>query len=321
MKRRTFGIGLTGLSGWPLAAAAQPVGRVHRVGVLRPTAPDDPAQLIEALRSVGYELGKNLLLEQRFAGGDLSRLPGLAGDLVNARPDVILAVGLAANRAIVDSGTTIPVVMFANIDPVASGLVANVAHPGGNLTGVLITSQGTLAPKKLELLKEAVPQARRVAMLAPDDSAIAAQVREVQEAAALLTLELIVVTVKGGDYEEAFANIVTTRAEAIFLAAHSYFVRDRRRIIDLAERHRLPAMYEWPDQVRDGGLMAYGANLSTMYQQIANYIDRILRGTKAGDLPIVMPSKLHLALNLRTAKAIDFTFPPFVLARADELIE
>jgi len=321
VKRRTFGIGLTCLSGWPLAATAQPAGRVHRVGVLRPTALDDTTQFIDALRSEGYELGKNLLLEQRFAGGDVSRLPGLAQDLVSARPDVILSVGLTATRAIIDSGTTIPIVMFGNLDPVASGLVASLARPGGNLTGVLITSQGTLAPKKLELLKEAVPHARRVAMLVPDDPAVATQVREVHEAAAQLALELVVVSAQGGDYEEAFANIVSARAGAIFLAAHTYFVRDRRRIIELAERHRLPAIYEWPYQVREGGLMAYGASLSTMYQQIADYIDRILRGTKAGDLPIVMPSKLYLALNLRTASAIGFTFPPFVLARADELIE
>lgn len=242
---------------------------------------------------------------------------------MNTRPDVILVVGLAAARVVIDARTSIPVIMFNNVDPVKLGLVPSLARPGGTLTGVLITSQGTLASKKLELLREAVPQTQRIALLVPDDPNpnVEGQVKEVREAAALLHIELPVVLVQGTGYDDAFTKVVASGSGALFVAAHTFFFRDRSRIVELAERHRLPTMYEWPDQVREGGLMAYGPNLSEIYEQIADYIDRILKGTKAGDLPIVMPSKLYLALNLRAARAIGFTFPSFLLAKADELIE
>jgi ABC-type uncharacterized transport system substrate-binding protein len=321
VKRRAFNASFAAASAWPLVGKAQTGGRVYRVGVLRPTPPEEQTRLVDALRSEGYVLGKNLVLEQRFASGDLSRLPDLMQELVNTRPDVVLVVGLAAARAAIDSRTTIPIVMFNNLDPVTLGLVPSLARPGGNLTGVLIAPHGTLASKRLELLKEAVPQARRIAVLVPDDPNIAAQVKEVQEAATLLGVELVVVSVQGSDYEQAFAKIAASGAGAIFLAAHSSFFRDRRLTFELAERHRLPAIYEWPDQVREGGLMAYGANLSEIYEQIADYIDRILKGSKPADLPVVMPSKLYLALNLRAARAIGFAFPHILLAKADELIE
>jgi putative ABC transport system substrate-binding protein len=321
VKRRAFNASFAVASVWPQGGGAQTGERIYRVAVLRPTARDDPTWIVSALRREGYVVGSNLVLEHRYAAGELSRLPQLMQELVNTKPDVLLAVGLPAIRAAIDARSTIPLIMFGNLDPVALGLVPNLARPSGNMTGVLITSQGTLAHKKLELLKEAVPQTRRIAMLIPDDPSIGMQVKEVQEAATLLGVDVVTTSVQGDGYEEAFSKIVAGRPDALFLAAHTYFVRDRKVIIDLAARYRLPAMYEWPDQVREGGLMAYGANLSEIFQQIANYIDKILKGARAGDLPVVMPAKFYLALNLRTARAIGLSFPPFLLARADELIE
>ena len=321
MKRRAFNASFAVASVWPFRGGAQTGERIYRVAVLRPTAADDPTWIVSALRREGYVVGSNLVLEHRYAAGELSRLPQLMQELVNTKPDAVLAVGLPAIRAAIDARSTIPIIMFGNLDPVALGLVPNLARPGSNMTGVLITSQGTLAHKKLELLKEAVPKTRRIAMLIPDDPSIGMQVKEVQEAATLLGVDVVITSVQGDGYEEAFSKIAAGRPDALFLAAHTYFVRDRKVIIELAARYRLPAMYEWPDQVREGGLMAYGANLSEIFQQIANYIDKILKGAKAGDLPVVMPAKFYLALNLRTARAIGLSFPPFLLARADELIE
>jgi ABC-type uncharacterized transport system substrate-binding protein len=321
VKRRAFNASLAATSAWPWVGKAQTAGRVYRIGVLRPTAPDEPTGIINALRREGYVLGTNLALEHRYASGELSRLPQLMQELVSTKPDVIMAVGIAAARVAIDANTSIPILLFGNFDPVARGLVSSLARPGGNATAVLITSQETLAHKKLEILKEAVPQTQRIAMLVPDDPNFGGQVNEVLEAVKLLGAELVPVTVKGGAYEEAFAKIATSRPNSLLVGAHTYFVRDRKVVIELAERYRLPAMYEWPDQVRDGGLMAYGANLSEIYQQIALYMDTILEGAKAGELPVVMPTRLYLALNLRAARAISFSFPPFLLARADELIE
>jgi putative ABC transport system substrate-binding protein len=321
VRRRTFSAASAAALAWPIVAKAQSAGRVYRVAVLRPSTPEESTRLVEALRGEGYVQGKNLVIDNRWASGNLSLLPSLMQELVNARPDVVLAVGQAAVRAAIEARSTIPIIMFANLDPVALGLVPNLARPGGDVTGVLISSEGTFAGKKLELLKEAVPHSRRIALLIPDDPGIERQVKEVQDAATALDVDLVVAQVQESRYEEVFGTIAANRAGALFVAGHNYFFRDRKPIIELAERYRLPAMYEWPDQVREGGLMAYGANQAVMFEQIADYMDRIFKGTKVGDLPFVMPTKLHLALNLRTAKAIGYAFPPSLLARADELVE
>lgn len=326
MKRRAFGISsgaalaFPGLV-WPLVGKAQPAGHVHRVGVLRPTLPDDPSRLFEALSAVGYQQGRNLDLVHRYADGAFSQLPTLARELVRWRPEVIVAVGAAATLAVQGATSTIPIVMFGNFDPVALGVVPSLARPGGNTTGLLISSEGTFAAKKLELLREAVPQGRRIAMLVPDDPGILRQVQEVQNVASSLGVELMVTEVKGGQYEAAFTTITAARPAALLVAAHTFFVTDRKKIIELAAQNRLPAMYEWSDQVREGGLMSYGASLHDLYQRIAAYVDRILKGARPGDLPVELPDRLELAINLKTAREIGLQLPQSLLSRASELIE
>ncbi|MBK9604897.1 MAG: ABC transporter substrate-binding protein [Betaproteobacteria bacterium] len=265
--------------------------------------------------------GQNLVLETRYAGGHIDRLPGLARELVQLHCDAIIAVGTSAVRAARAATSTIPIVMFGNFDPVAAGLVDSLARPGGNVTGVLIAPDGTLAAKKLELLRQAVPRATRMAFLAPDDAGFRPQLEETRKAAIALGIELAVVTVRGGDYDRAFAAIAAERAEALFVGATTFFMTDRKPIIDLALRHRLPAIWEWPEQVRDGGLMAYGTSLLGLYQRVAIYVERIFKGARPGDLPVEQPTKFDLVINLNTAKALRLNIPQSLLLRADEVIQ
>jgi putative ABC transport system substrate-binding protein len=312
-----------GLLAWTLAGRAQQPDRTYRLGMIRLTRPTDlvATGVPLAMREIGYVEGRNLVVEARYAEGNIERLPALARELVERRVDVIVAVGTAAVRAAKDATTTIPIVMFGNFDPVAAGLVASLGRPGGNVTGVLIAPEGTLAAKKLELLKEAVPRATRMALLAPDDPNFRLQAQEVRNAAAAMGIALAVVEVRGGDYERAFAAIAADRAAALFVGAHTLFSADRRRIIDLAAKHRLPAIYEWPEQVEDGGLMSYGGSLTAAYRRVAAYVDRLFKGARPGDLPIDQPSKLEFVINLRTAKALGLGLPSSLLLRADRVIE
>ena len=306
-------------------ARAQPAGRVFRLGLLRPSAPapmeSSATGIPNALRQLGLVSGQNLVLETRYAGGHIDRLPGLARELVQLHCDAIIAVGTSAVRAARAATSTIPIVMFGNFDPVAAGLVDSLARPGGNVTGVLIAPDGTLAAKKLELLRQAVPRATRMAFLAPDDAGFRPQLEETRKAAIALGIELAVVTVRGGDYDRAFAAIAAERAEALFVGATTFFMTDRKPIIDLALRHRLPAIWEWPEQVRDGGLMAYGTSLLGLYQRVAIYVDRIFKGARPGDLPVEQPTKFDLVINLNTAKALRLNIPQSLLLRADEVIQ
>jgi putative tryptophan/tyrosine transport system substrate-binding protein len=330
LERRTFmALVSGGLLAVPLATEAQQAGKVYRLGILSTaTAPGSPdpktavALVPAALRELGYVEGQNLIVERRYAGGKIELLPGMARELVHLGVNVILAVALPAVRAAKDATGTTPIVFYGNFDPVATGLVTNLAHPGGNTTGVLIAPEGTLAAKKLELLKEAVPQATRIALLVPEDiEAQGLQVQETQKAAAALGVKLTVVTARGHDYDRAFATITAARPGALFVAATSHFMRDRKQIIALAARHRLPAVYEWPEQVEDGGLMAYGSSLPGTTQRAAVYIDRIFKGAKPGDLPIEQPTQFKLIINLKTARVLGLTIPQSLLLRADEVIE
>jgi ABC-type uncharacterized transport system substrate-binding protein len=312
-----------GLLAVPVAAEAQPGGRVYRLGILRPTTPlsaDVEALLPAALRELGYVEGQNLVVERRYAEGEIDRLPELVRELVRLRVDVIVAVTTAAIRAAQEATTTIPLVMWGNFDPVAEGFVVSLARPGGNTTGALIAAEGTLAAKRLELLKDAVPRATRIAALFHEADR-QAQVRETQKAAASLDVTLAPVEVRGGDYDRAFDSILAERPGALFVSGSTFFVQDRKRIIALAAKHRLPAIYEWPEQAREGGLMAYGSSLPEGYRRLATYVDRILKGAKPGDLPIEQPTTYALVINLKTAKALGLTIPPSVLLRADEVIQ
>ena len=327
MRRRRILAGLLLTLAAPFAAKAQQAGRVFRVGYLASVPPPSPEQRVTTppirmpMRALGYVEGQNLVLEQRYADGKIERLPGLARELVELRMDVIVAVGSSAIQAAKVATTSTPIVMFGGVDPVATGLVMSLARPGGNITGVLIAAGDTLAGKKLEFLKEAVPQAARIAFLAADDPGFQPQVQEAKKAASALGIKLVVVEVRAGNYDRAFATMVAERVRALCIGASPFFSRDRKLLIAFAAKHRLPAIYEWLEQVQDGGLMAYGPSQSALVQRVAVYVDRIFKGAQPGDLPIEQPTKFELGVNLKTAKALGLTIPPSLLLRADHVIE
>ena len=310
----------------PGVAQTQSAGRVHQLGTLNLGPPPSGAtydarrDLVEVLRELGYVKGRNLKVERRYAGGRAERLPGLAAELVQRGVDVIVAGGSPAVRAARDATKTIPIVMLiAGPDPVDLGLVASLARTGGNLTGVVLGTH--LAEKRVELLKEAVPRATTIAMLFVGEGAGHAQVHEAQQAAARLRIKLVAVEVEGRDYEKAFAAVRGKRADALFVGASPRLHADRNRIIELAARHRLPAIYQFPEHAEEGGLMAYGMSGRWATQRVAVYVDRIFKGTNPADLPVEQATTLTLALNLRTAKSLGLNIPQSLLLRADQVIE
>jgi putative tryptophan/tyrosine transport system substrate-binding protein len=307
------------------ASRAQTAGRVYRLGWLRsivPSASDIYSTGVpRALRRLGWIEGQNLSIEVRYAEGRMERMPALARELVALPCDAIIAGGSGATRAAMAATRTIPIIMVGNFDPVALGFVTSLGRPGGNVTGVLAAAEGSLAGKKLELLKEIAPRARCIAILASDDPNLGAQVLETREAASMLGVELHVVQAYRGDYSTAFAKVEAERCGALLVGAAPFSLRDRRSIIELAAKHRLPAIWEWREQVEDGGLMAYGASLDMVIQREAEYVDRIFKGTPPADLPVDQPSTVKLVINLKTARALGLTIPQSMLLRADEVIE
>ena len=328
MHRRAFITAASGLvAELPRIAGAQPAGRVYCLGILDlgkpPADPESPYDTTVLLRELGYLEGQNLVVERRYAEGKAERMPGLVRELADLRLDAIHAIGGAAIRAAKCATATTPIILLTNGDVVAAGLVQSLTRTGANITGVLISPHGTLAGKRLELLHELAPQARRIALLMPDDSGATAQqqVRETRAAAASISLGLDVVEVRGGDYARAFTALAALRPSALVVGSHLLFMRDRKAIIELVARTRLPAIYEWPRQVKEGGLMSYGANDIENYVQVASYIDRIFNSAQPADLPVWHPSKLHLVINRNTAKALGITLPQSLLLRADEVVE
>jgi putative ABC transport system substrate-binding protein len=307
------------------AALAQPKPR--RIGVLRagsrPVADDiQNAAIAAALRDLGYDVGRTLVIDQRYAEGRMERLPVLAQELIQDGAEAILAVGSSAVLTARDITRTVPIVMFANIDPVRLGVVDSLGRPNGNITGVLVAPDGSLAAKRLFLLKEAAPQARRFGLLAPgDDPTFAVQIAETEAAAAAAGVSLTIGPVRAENYNAAFAGLVQAGVEAVVIGSHTIFVRDRRAIIALAARHALPAIYEWPTHVQEGGLMSFGADLGERQQRVAAYLDRILKGAKPADLPFEQPAALRLVVNLKTARDLGLSLPAGLLARADEVVE
>jgi putative tryptophan/tyrosine transport system substrate-binding protein len=311
----------------PLAVGAQQDVTVRRVGILSPGGVPDPSvatapNLVPlALRELGYVEGRNLVVERRFANGKVDQLPRLATELVQRRVDVIVVAGVEAAQAARDATRTIPIVMIVGIDPAAKGLVAKLARPGGNITGVTTVAETVLAGKRLELIREAVPGAARIAVLAPTGLASSGQLQEAQKAASTLRLKLIVVDVQDADYDRAFATMVAERADALLVLMSPILTRDRRLIIERAAKYRLPAIHEWREHVEVGGLMSYGGSINDLSRRIAAYVDKILKGAKPAELPIEQPTKFELVINLTTAKALGLTIPPSLLARADQVIE
>ena len=280
------------------------------------------ALLYKALSELGYVEGRNLVIERRYAEGKLDRLAALAQDLVEARVDVLVAVAATAIGAAKNASQTIPIVMgFGPPDPVALGFVKSLAAPGGNITGVTYWAQRGYEGKRLELLKEMAPQAVRIAYLTYPGQTSQPFVEEAKAGAGSLGVTLLVVDVQVDDYERAFASIGAGRAGALLVAGTPVFNRDRTRIIALAARYRLPAIYEWRHHTEEGGLMSYGGNLSELYQRVALYVARIFKGAKPADLPVEQPTRLELAINLKTAKALGLSVSPSLLLRADHIIE
>ena len=329
MDRRTF-LSVLGLLTAPLAAEGQEhkAGTVYRLGMLVPGArpassfPTTASLLPLLLRELGYVEGQNLVIERRFAEGKLDRLPGLARELVQLRMDVLVATSPLPVRAAKDATKTIPIVMLLSYsDPVELGLVASLARPGGNLTGVVMAAEPTLVAKRLELIKEAVPRVARIAILTTSEAPSRTQVQWAEKAAPALGVKLVTVEVRDGDYDRAFAAIVAEHADALSVVASVILSTGRQRIIQLAAKHRLPAIYDWREHVEEGGLMAYGGSVSAFTRRAAVYIDRLFRGANPAELPVERATTFELAINLRTAKALALTIPPSLLQRADQVIE
>ena len=306
------------------AEAQQPM-KVPRVGYL--SAPSRSAQSArheafrQGLRELGYVEGKNIVIEWRDAEGQLERLPDLAAELVRLKVDVIVAGGLPAARAAKQATTTIPIVMTGG-DPVRAGIVASLARPGGNVTG-LSDSTVDVSTKRLELLKEVVPKLSRVAILwNPANPTNPLQVKDTQAAAPSLGMTVYSVEVKEvGELEVAFTGIKRERAGGLLVPGDPMFTSNRKRTADLAAKHRLPAMFTAQEYVEAGGLMAYGENSTDRFRRLATYVDKILKGAKPADLPVEAAMKFELIINLKTAKQIGLTIPQSVLFRADKVIK
>jgi putative ABC transport system substrate-binding protein len=331
MWRSTLGLLITfGFFVAPLSSTAQSSGKVARIGWLLLPAPPAPGTWIpspieafrQEMRQRGYAEGENLILEFRFAEGREERLAALAADLVRARVDVIVASGTQAIQAARHATDTIPIVMAVSGDPVGTGLIASLARPGGNITGLAHLSS-ELSGKRLELLREVVPQASRVALLwNPADPPRVIEFRETQMAAQALGIQPHSLEVHGPhpNIEGAFEAATSARAEAVLVLGDSVLNSYRTQIVALAAKSQLPAMYSFRLFADTGGLMAYAPNLTVLYRRAAHYVDKILQGAKPADLPVEQPTKFELVLNLKTAQALGLTFPPHLLVFADEMI-
>jgi putative ABC transport system substrate-binding protein len=311
----------------PLDADAQQPDRTHRVAYLAagPRAINQPLldRFRRGLRELGYVEGRNLILEPRFAEGKLERLSGLAQELVQLTPDVLFVSTTPGSLAAKAATATIPIVFVAVADPVGAGLVPSLARPGGNVTGLthIVTE---VTGKRLELLKEIVPSASRIAVLVnPDDPNATGQLQNAEAAARILGVKLQpILTVRGAsDLERAFEAASRSGAAAVLRMVDPTGGPLRVRTVDLTLRHRLPMMFGFQEDVEAGGLVAYGASLAEQYRQAATFVDKILRGARPADLPIEQATKFDLAINLKTAKRLGLTIPPSLLLRADTVIE
>jgi len=329
VQRRQFLIAAGALLATPLAADGQQAAKVARIGHLSPNLAAGPHlrdAFLQGLRDLGYVEGRNVVIEYRDAEGKLERLPALAAELVALNVDVILADGgTLGPRVAMQATTTIPIVFTSAADPVGSGLVTSLARPGGNVTGLSALGP-ELVGKRLELLKQAVPGIDRVAVLRGSSTLGERVLKDMLEAADVAARALGVqpqfIEARGPDeFARAFSAMTSARAGALTVLPSNMFVRERRRLVDLAAKNRLPAVYTSREFVDAGGLMSYGAHQPDLFRRAATYVDKILKGAKPGDLPIEQPTKFELVINLKTAKDLGLTIPPSVLARADDLIQ
>jgi putative ABC transport system substrate-binding protein len=323
MRRRNFITGFASMTAaWPLAARAQQGGKKYIIGRFSAGSVPNPDVPTEALRELGWVEGQNVVFERRYAENRLERLPEMAADLVRLKVDVILAGGTLAPLAAKRATSTIPIVMAAAGDPLGSGLVASLARPGGNVTGMSIMSPD-LGGKRLELLRELLPALARVAVLWNAANPYPAIVfKEVQEAGRTLGIEVQSLEVQGpDDLDGAFEGARQQRPDAMITVEDPLTITYRKRIADFATGQHLPSLHGQSEFVEAGGLMSYGANLADILRRAAGYVDKILNGAKPADLPVEQPTKFDLVINMTTAKALGLTVPPSLLARADEVIE
>lgn len=331
MDRRAFISGGVALLVGPLAAEAQQSAKVARIGSLTTgslESPETRASLDafrQGLHERGYVEGQNILIEYRAANGNIERLPGLAKELVRLKVDVIVAGATPAARAAQQATTTIPIAAVAMGDPVRDGLVTSLARSGGNITGSTFLGP-ELVPKRLALLKEALPKVSRVGVLWHPDAfgerTMRDMLNETEAAARPLGLQLQLVEVRGPDeFDRAFSMIMPERPDALFVFPSALLFGERRRIVALAEKHRLPSMFNAREFVELGGLIAYGTSILDLNRRAAAYVDKILRGAKPGDLPVEQPTKFELVINLKTSRTLGITIPQSLLLRADEVIE
>jgi putative ABC transport system substrate-binding protein len=326
---RLIGLVLTlSLTLAPLAVGAQQPGTVYRIGVLSSGSffPDDVGHawkaFLERLSDLGWVVGQNLTFEPRYADQRPDRLPGLAAELVQRKVSMILAFGNQAALAAKRATATIPIVMLAS-DPVGAGLIASLARPGGNITGLTNEAGLEIFSKRLELLKEAAPKISRVGILANRSNALEARVLEATvPTAQALRLTFLPVEVRSSrDFDGAFAVLIRERIDALTATENRQNVEHRGSIVSFAAGNRLPTVFSERAFVDAGGLMSYGTNAADLLRRLATHIDKILRGTKPADLPVEQPTKFELAINLKTAKALGLTIPQTLVQRADQVIE
>jgi ABC-type uncharacterized transport system substrate-binding protein len=329
MKRREFIAVLSGAAfAWPVGASAQQAAKVPRIGYLAGNLAANPhlrEAFLQGLRDLGYVEGRNVLIEYRDVEGKYERLPALAAELVALKVDVILAGGTPQPLAAKQATTTIPIVFAGVGDPLGSGLVTSLARPGGNVTGLSVL-QPELVGKGLEQLKQAVPGVSRVAVLWQPggfgERTEKDMLKGAEGAARALAVRLQFVEARGpADFDRAFSDMTRARAGALTVLASNMLFGERRRLVDLAAKNRLPAVYPAREFVDVGGLMSYGPNFVDVFRRAANYVDKILKGAKPADLPVEQPTKFELVINLKTAKALGLRIPAVLLARADEVIE
>jgi putative ABC transport system substrate-binding protein len=308
-------------------AFAQQASSVRRIGYLsaptRASVERAHDEFFRALSDRGWTVGKNLVIEYRWADGKVERLPALAAELVREKVELIVAPAGSAALAAKNATATIPIVMMFPSDPVATGLVASLRRPGGNVTGTSFAPGSEIYGKQLQILKEAIPQATRVALLTnPAEPGSTLQVKEVDTAARALNIRLQRVESRGSeDLAAAFGSIAKERADAVLVSRDSTFLVNREKVADHALKARLPTMHSFRENVEAGGLMGYSVNMIDFISHAAGYVDKILRGAKPGDLPVELPTKFELVINMKTAKALGIKIPQAILVRADKVIE
>src|SRR5215472_2234739 len=325
MKRRKFLATLGGAAAWPLAARAQQPGKLPTIGFLVSGTPSSHgpwvAGFVQRLRELGWIEGRTIAIEYRWAEGRTDRAAEIAAEFVRRNVDVIVTSATAVIVAAKQATSVIPIVFAAAGDPVGTGLVASLARPGGNVTGLSI-QQTDLAAKRLELLREVVPGLRRLAILANvGGPSVMLDMREVEAAARTLGLEVIASEIRRGEDIVPAFEALNGRADALYVCIDPLVGTHRIRINTLALAARLPTMHSSREFVEAAGLMSYGANVPDLFRRAADHVDKVLRGTKPADIPVEQPTKFELVVNITTAKALGLTVPPTLLARADEVIE